>query len=194
MGTGPRGAIDYAGNGGHEHTAFEATMNPPTIHVAEHYPDPESWSSVTIPRRWSPNGAIAPSIVGSSLVKIGQGDFPDGASSTILVGERRYNRRAENNELAHEDEDNGYVAGFTWDTIRWGYFDQGDPQFGGPVIERDDGDGSRNSDTKFGSPHSGVCQFVFVDGSTRAISYTVDGDVFRWLCGRNDKKAPEIPE
>src|SRR5262249_993422 len=42
------------------------------------------------------------------------------------------------------------------------------------------------SDWRFGSYHSGVCQFVLADGSVRAIPATVDIIALTWLAIRND--------
>jgi prepilin-type N-terminal cleavage/methylation domain-containing protein/prepilin-type processing-associated H-X9-DG protein len=39
---------------------------------------------------------------------------------------------------------------------------------------------------KFGSYHAGVCQFVFCDGSVKAIRTTIDGANLRRLAARND--------
>jgi prepilin-type N-terminal cleavage/methylation domain-containing protein/prepilin-type processing-associated H-X9-DG protein len=44
----------------------------------------------------------------------------------------------------------------------------------------------------FGSPHPGVCQFVFVDGSVRALPVIISPAVLGLLAGRND--AQNIPE
>jgi prepilin-type N-terminal cleavage/methylation domain-containing protein len=40
--------------------------------------------------------------------------------------------------------------------------------------------------TQFGSSHSGICQFVFADGSVKALSNAVSGDVLRLLANRHD--------
>jgi prepilin-type processing-associated H-X9-DG protein len=39
---------------------------------------------------------------------------------------------------------------------------------------------------KFGSYHPGVCQFVFCDGSVRAIRNNIDSATLRRLAVRND--------
>jgi hypothetical protein len=80
------------------------------------------------------------------------------------------------------DEDNGYCAGYTWDTIRWGY----------SPPERDRQDAS-NGDLRFGSSHPLVCQFAFADGSVKSMPFAVDTVVFQQLCARDDGKSPEVP-
>ena len=39
---------------------------------------------------------------------------------------------------------------------------------------------------QWGSAHPGICQFVFCDGSVHALAFTMNSDVFRNLCSRND--------
>jgi prepilin-type N-terminal cleavage/methylation domain-containing protein/prepilin-type processing-associated H-X9-DG protein len=173
---GLRGRTDYAGNGGWGNGVGLAAVD------TERYPDPDS----TI----KPNGAIIPVgyFNGSppsftvEFDKVGLGNIADGASATLLIGERNYSSASNGNELTHPDEDNGYVAGYTWDTIRWAY---------SPPIEDDAIVADRN--TRFGSSHSGGAQYVFCDGHTAYIPYETDPLVFRAVCGRDDKKSPEIP-
>jgi hypothetical protein len=46
---------------------------------------------------------------------------------------------------------------------------------------------------QFGSYHPGVCQFVFCDGTVRAISVATDGTVLSLLSKRNDGQAVTLP-
>jgi prepilin-type processing-associated H-X9-DG protein len=46
---------------------------------------------------------------------------------------------------------------------------------------------------KFGSWHSGVCNFVFCDGSVRSISNTIDTLNLRRLAARNDGEVVNLP-
>ena len=47
----------------------------------------------------------------------------------------------------------------------------------------------RETFQRFGSWHSGVCQFVFCDGSVRAIATTVDNAILGRLAERADGQA-----
>jgi hypothetical protein len=110
---------------------------------------------------------------------LGVAELPDGASNTILAGERWFDPKGSSNDPT---EDNGFAAGYTWDTIRWGY----------SPISNDYSTLATSGVTtddyaKFGAPHRTVCHFVFCDGSTKPISYTIDHLlVFRKICSRND--------
>jgi prepilin-type N-terminal cleavage/methylation domain-containing protein/prepilin-type processing-associated H-X9-DG protein len=46
-----------------------------------------------------------------------------------------------------------------------------------------------NGADQFGSWHPGVCQFVFCDGSVKAIQNTIDGTTLGYLAARNDGNA-----
>ena len=52
-----------------------------------------------------------------------------------------------------------------------------------------DANGALWADKAFGSWHTGICQFVFCDGSVRAIRNTIDTANLRRLAVRNDSEA-----
>ena len=148
MPPGPRGAIDYAGNGG----------TGPFI-----FPDGFPWLNQ--------NGVVIPR-VGPDHVSLS--DSPDGASNTLLVGERNFTRAREEQSWQW-DENNGYIDGWDWDTIRWGYE--------APAPDRHD---DSYYDRRFGSSHPAGVQFVFADGSVRMIYYSISLTTFQRLCNRKD--------
>ena len=113
--------------------------------------------------------------------KVGLGDIRDGTSATLLLGERNFNRRRRGQTLNQWDENNGYVCGWDWDTTRWSY--------SAPAPDRAD---NSHYDRRFGGPHAFICNFVFCDGSTRPLAYTINLTVFRQLTGRNDGKSPDV--
>lgn len=163
-----RGALDYAGNGG------IGNANVPIFPAS-----PDAWinqNGTIIPVGFrDAMGTYRPASIADRVDSI-----PDGETYTILVGERNFNRQRMS-DSTQQDEDNGYIAGYSWDTIRWGYET--------PSKDRED---MSDFDLKFGSSHVYVAQFVLCDGAVRSVGYTVDLNVFQGLCHRNDGMA--LPE
>lgn len=155
----PRGGIDYAGNGG---TSVMPGILP--------YPSVDAQNDGI-------TGVVIPSHPKFFSDRPGPGNIADGQTYTILAGERR---STSNLDPTMADEDNGFVAGWTWDTIRWGNAP--------PVI---DADIAAAPETRFGSSHSGSCLFVFADGAVHLISYDVDPVIFAQMSHRQDKKSPD---
>jgi prepilin-type processing-associated H-X9-DG protein len=123
--------------------------------------------------------------------------IPDGASNTIMVGEKLLNA---NFIMQPEPNDNeGYVQGWDEDNIRWGSWFP-NPNYpngssansiGPPMADFYAGPwGSviplMPNDYKFGSAHATGANFVFCDGAVRLIHYRVDPETFRRACCRND--------
>jgi prepilin-type N-terminal cleavage/methylation domain-containing protein/prepilin-type processing-associated H-X9-DG protein len=152
--------LDYAGNGGLDRTVT----------------DPSSGSygngiDGTVVRR--PNGATTRSD------QVGLTNIPDGASQTLLVAEKRMDigRIGQN----QPDDDQGFVAGWDWDEIRWGF---------NPPTRDVAGDWTPD---RFGSSHRASMNAVFADGSVRYIAYTIQSNadphnlgVWQRLCSRKD--------
>jgi prepilin-type N-terminal cleavage/methylation domain-containing protein/prepilin-type processing-associated H-X9-DG protein len=145
-----RGAIDYAGNGGTGPGVF-----------TEGYP---IWpdGNGTVNSRF--NDAITPT------------NIRDGASNTLLAGERNVNLKYMGwGSLLMADENDGYIDGYDWDVIRWAY--------DVPAPDRRD---DSWYDWRFGSSHIGGVQFLFADGSVRWVQFSVDLTTFQRLSCRND--------
>lgn len=143
---GPRGQIDYACSGGTD----------------GNFPSPLGGT----------NGAV---IRGGTSDPIRIAKITDGLSNTIIVGERRCNM-ARRNDPTMADENNGWIDGYDWDTVRWGY----------EMFAPDYRSTSINSSREFGSQHPAGCQFVFADGSVRMLSYSMELQVFRNGLERDD--------
>ncbi|MEA1950448.1 MAG: DUF1559 domain-containing protein [Planctomycetota bacterium] len=155
-----RAMIDYAGNGGTDRTGDTG------------------WGMLgngkdgVIVRR--PNGSSDRS--GS----VGIADLSDGTSTTLLAGEKCLNVGLLGK--SQTDDDSGYLDGWDWDNIRWGYFPPS-PDWNDPSAAHA---GYAFLHGAFGSSHPEIFNAVLCDGSVRSFGYDVDLDVFKRLSSRND--------
>ncbi|MEX2170081.1 MAG: DUF1559 domain-containing protein [Pirellulales bacterium] len=119
----------------------------------------------------------------SSPVKIAR--ILDGTTHTLLIGEKSFNQ-GRLGEWQAED-DGGYVEGWDFDTIRWGYFPPEPDWFDSSDTTRHGNNGTlvplRGA---FGGPHPAGFQCVFADGSVQSINHEIALTVFRRLSARND--------
>jgi len=116
---------------------------------------------------------------------VGIAEIRDGTSNTLLAGEKALNQGRQGEW--QPDDDGGFIEGWDFDTIRWGYFP--------PLADwNDTSDATRygNNGTfvplhgAFGSAHAGAFNSVFVDGSVHPISYSISLETFKRLSSRND--------
>lgn len=181
MPDGPRGAIDYAGSGG---SGFQRlrndTMIPRRVLTSMEYPGvgykfPDAYSfikqvGVIIPRTEDmQRGGWPERIVNDQIT---QTEINDGTTNTLMFGERNWNRQGNSTNW---DENNGYINGWDWDTIRWSY--------NNPKPDRRDGS---YYDLTFGSSHPAVFLGTMADGSVRSFSFGIDGTTFRYITDRYD--------
>ena len=114
--------------------------------------------------------------------------IPDGASNTIVVGEKRV--RISEYQSGQWYEDCGWADGWDPDVLRLTGFGQEHTGYGPDLsnIDGDDADTTADDDPgyHFGAPHPGGAQFCVGDGSVRLISYTIDRQVFDRLGNRRD--------
>lgn len=113
----------------------------------------------------------------------------DGTSKTLLLGEKCMNLQFIGQGQACDDS--GYVDGWDWDNIRWGYIP--------PSPDYVAGEGSPNLDSpvlhsSFGGSHPGLFTAGMCDGSVSAISYDVDATVFKRACSRDDGESYEAED
>jgi prepilin-type N-terminal cleavage/methylation domain-containing protein/prepilin-type processing-associated H-X9-DG protein len=101
-------------------------------------------------------------------------EITDGTSNTLLVAEKRLNRRYLGQ--AQDDDNEGYTAGWNEDTVRR------TTRPPAPDHNNLTGDG----DKLFGSSHPGRMNAAFADGSVRGVSYTIDRRLFDALGNRSD--------
>jgi prepilin-type N-terminal cleavage/methylation domain-containing protein/prepilin-type processing-associated H-X9-DG protein len=175
FGNGPRGGMDYAGNGGTDDGSamfFSRTADP----CPRNYPYCPTWGmpgngrDAPVARR--PDGT---SLRSSSVTP---GMITDGLSQTMLIGEKCLN--AVRIGQAQPDDDAGWVDGWDWDIIRWCFLQ--------PVAYFSDGSNalSTNERSSFGSTHPGSFNAAFCDGSIRPVDYAIDSRAFQQMGSRND--------
>jgi prepilin-type N-terminal cleavage/methylation domain-containing protein/prepilin-type processing-associated H-X9-DG protein len=106
----------------------------------------------------------------------------DGTSNTMLIGEKCFNVGQLGNPQA--DDDGGWLDGWDFDTIRWGWLPP-QPDF----ITESTGsatDGFADLRGAFGSSHNGVFNVALCDGSARSVTFSVSLDAFMRFSSRND--------
>lgn len=104
----------------------------------------------------------------------------DGSSNTLLVGEKRLNM-ARLGTFQHDDNE-GWTSGWDWDCIRWA----------NEKPAPDHRDGSIIGCNGFGSSHPSRFNAAFCDDSVRTIGYSVDHEMFRRACIRNDGQGIQL--
>jgi prepilin-type processing-associated H-X9-DG protein len=102
----------------------------------------------------------------------------DGTSCTYCVGEKYRSQQS-----FDRGDDQSMYAGYDYDATRWTSL--------GLVPLRDDWEWELD---RFGSAHPGVCNFVMLDGSVRAISYEIDAEIHRRLGSRKDGQVVDIEQ
>jgi hypothetical protein len=106
----------------------------------------------------------------------------DGTTNTMLVAEKALNAALLGQHQT--DDDSGYIDGWDWDHMRWGYFQ--------PIPDWNDTSanaahsGNSPKHGSFGSAHGTIMNAVYCDGSVHTINLNVNLEVFKLLCARND--------
>jgi prepilin-type N-terminal cleavage/methylation domain-containing protein len=114
-----------------------------------------------------------------SMIRVS--DITDGTSNTILAGEKYVN--PDWYETGQSGGDNeGATIGANADIERW----SGNKEIGySPPYQDKPGSDYWNG---FGSPHSSSLNMATCDGAVRAVSYTIDWEMFFRMCDRWDGK------
>jgi len=126
------------------------------------------------------NGAFTMVNAGHMTTTVKIGDMSDGTSNTIMIGEKhiqlgQLNTPIQDGMILSGSEQQTYHrrAGRSW-----------------PLAINN----TVAANMQFGSWHSGVCQFVFGDGSVRGLSVNVPGTVLGYLAARDDGQVAEIDQ
>ncbi len=169
------GRSDYAANGG-DNSSGTPQPGPSTLQDGD-----SSLPTVLTTHKSSggfgPDSALNGTGVCFLLSTVKMGSIIDGASNTILAGERALDPDGYFSGTL-QDDDQGWNMGYDWDVIRWG--SQNDP-----LTQDTPGIDAQLS---FGSAHSAGGQVVFCDGSIHNLTYSIDSRVLGLLCNRADRQ------
>jgi prepilin-type N-terminal cleavage/methylation domain-containing protein len=138
------------------------------------------------------DGPLVPSRIKSGKVRRIT-DMTDGASNTLLVGEKMLWPEAFHGS-SYCSDDQGYTDGWDNDTIGMAMSQGGagsTPVPPRPIL-RSGPDVGNNCDPIFGSVHA-VCQCVFCDGSVHGVSFSISPANWLRLCSGQDGQ-PLQPE
>lgn len=121
-------------------------------------------------------------------VSLRQNTIKDGTTNTLLASEKCLNVGLLGKHQT--DDDSGYIDGWDWDHIRWGYF-QPTPDWkdANPSAAHT---GNASLHSSFGSSHPGVMNAVLCDGSVRTLNFSVDLEVFKKFCNRKDGEVIDL--
>jgi prepilin-type N-terminal cleavage/methylation domain-containing protein len=129
------------------------------------------------------NGTVVRRPDGTNLrsISVSISTIIDGASNTVLVGEKCMRR--DTLGQSQPDDDQGYTAGWDRDEIRWA-IDAPGPDYNGSMVEYN---------YRFGAAHPTGFNAAFGDGSVHFIPYSIQSNndpanlgVWQRLCIRDD--------
>ena len=170
------GKTDYAANAG-DYPTPSVNSGPPSVTEGDAEMPPALMTHTS--NGWfNPDQALQGTGVSYLLSQIKIANITDGASHTILAGEKNLCPDLYFNGQSIGDFQ-GWDVGFTYDVCRWGCSQA-------PPVQDTPGLDAANC---FGSAHAGNCQYVFVNGSVHPLSYSIDLTTFGNLCNRADGKA-----
>jgi prepilin-type N-terminal cleavage/methylation domain-containing protein len=153
---------DYAVNGGSVHIA--STTGPSTYAAG---------ATFNFPNMSPVNG------VSHLRSEIRVPHISDGLSKTYFVGEK-YVRMDANQGWSNAGDAQSMYIGYDQDTTRFAQMQPLDDRFESTSLN------DSTNELIFGSPHTGICQFVFCDGAVRAINIEITLLTHKLLANRKD--------
>mgnify|MGYP003347156935 CR=1 FL=1 len=108
------------------------------------------------------------------MSRLQAGSVFDGLSNTYLLGEKSV--VSSSYQSGSDDGDaRPMMVGYSQDNVRWGFV---------PPVK----DSRTSNPAAFGSGHVAGWNVAYADGMVRTTSFTIDPDLHRQLCSRNDGK------
>jgi len=139
----------------------------------------------------APGTTASPETVISWSSNTNLNNIPDGTSNSLMVGEKHVPVGMHGNVRVGD----GSIYNGSWTCFSGRIAGIEDPLANGPTdITPSTGIIDGIYARKFGSYHTGVCQFAFGDGSVRAIRNSIDTANLRRLAVRNDGEASTFVE
>lgn len=126
-------------------------------------------------------------------IQFTDGCIPDGASNTVLLGEKWL--RPDQYKGGAWNDDHNLISALDPDTMRRGDVAPTNDTNGNVAASVNNPCCDWNNDplgptarlgARFGSAHNGMMNALFADGSVRAIKFTISDAMFGNLCRRND--------
>ncbi|MGO8750959.1 MAG: DUF1559 domain-containing protein [Thermoguttaceae bacterium] len=140
-----------------------------------------TWTSLTAPAN-SLDGPLTP----SSASHVSFATITDGTSSTLLVAEK-WLYPSYYNDRTNCIDNEGWTNGWDNDTICFSENGQG------AVAPQPDSQSGWDCGLIFGSAHPSGFMGVLCDGSVRAIPYSINATVWKYLCCENDSQPITLP-
>lgn len=144
-----------------------------------------NYNGVLIPAAYSAGTDSLGTIVLGFRGQVSLNSIPDGSSNTLLIGEKHIRP----NSLRGKNEDRSIFGGVD-NAVRRGAGNAPNGTF--RYLSPPENQTGANANQSFGGPHTGVCQFVFADGSVRPLPLSLDLPQLTALAGRNDSLAVNI--
>lgn len=163
--------VDSSGRGGKGPDSLAAGLDPNCL-----------WQDT------GPNGGLYDNGVSFQRSEVAIAEISDGTSQTYLVAEKylrpeSYGGAGMSNEFYDAGDNETMYTGVNNDNSRTTYYDSATPS--ASAVPRQDCYGFY-SYIIFGSAHAGAMNVVFCDGSTHAVSYSIDPLTHSRLGARND--------
>ena len=177
------GRSDYAACGGDNPPSAAIPAGPSSVPTLQQLNSVASSRTASTTPAFGPTSALQGTGICIVLGFVKMGNVTDGATKTILAGEKNVSPDLYFTGTSLGDC-HGWDNGYSQDTVRWASVAANATSSSGPAAQQDLS-GTDNYNL-FGSAHSGNCNYVFCDDSVRILTYQISPTVFGSLCNISD--------